>query len=92
MTLTDVFEQARGLPREERRELAKLLIDTLTEPAEAPTGHLAGTHWGRTLNQLLAETGAIEFVDPHLTDPVEWVNRQRQRCHDQLDSPEDAGQ
>jgi hypothetical protein len=28
--------------------------------------------------------GPIEFVDPHIEDPVEWVKAQRQKEQDRL--------
>ncbi len=90
MAIADVFEQAKGLSPAERRELAKLLIDTLAEPAQATVPKSSDEHWGRDLNQRLAEIGAIEFVDPDIEDPVDWVNAQRRKRQEQLNQGDRA--
>jgi len=52
-------------------------------PAEAaPPGE--EEHWGKSLVRLLDELGPLEFVDPEITDPVEWVKAQRQKEADRL--------
>lgn len=79
MTVAEVLEQARTLSRQERKELAILLIDTLDvgEPVtQAKTG--------AELVAMLEAMDPIEFVDSHIEDPVEWVNAQRDKRREQL--------
>ncbi len=65
MTVTDVLEQAKALSRQERKELMKLLVDTLDDSEDEITEHsileLAG------LGQEIWEG----------VDPQEYVNQLR---------------
>jgi hypothetical protein len=85
MSLNEILEQAKLLSVEERKELAKQLIDMM----DAPPVELndLGEHWGQSLNRLLEELGAIEMKYPEIEDPVEWVKhlRAEQRNHRLLD-------
>ncbi len=76
MTVTEILEQAKALTPEERKELAKLLIDMLDEPTVSPNTETE-EHWGKSLNQLLDEIGEIEMKYPEIEDPVEWVKHLR---------------
>ena len=65
MTVAEILEQVKALSPEERKELAKSLIDMLDVPTveavddiEARSGD---EHWGRSLNQLMDEVGPIEL-------------------------------
>jgi hypothetical protein len=72
MTVTEIFAQAKTLNPQERKELAKLLIDSLDEsPGRAKTG--------AEIVALLQTMNPIEFVDSHIEDPVEWLKHQRQK-------------
>jgi len=71
MTVAEVFDQVKALSAQERKELAKL-IDMLDigEPAvQAKTG--------AEIVAMLQTMEPIEFVDPHIEDPVEWVKHMR---------------
>lgn len=37
MSVMDILKEIRALPLEERRQLMKLMVDTLTDPDEQPT-------------------------------------------------------
>ena len=76
MTVTEVLEQARTLNRQERKELVKLLIDTLDIPLQAEATKQT-QHWGKALNRSLDEIGPIDLVYPEIADPVEWVKHLR---------------
>lgn len=83
MTVSEIFEQAKTLSQEERKELAKMLIDSLNaEPVPADEGE-PEVHWGQNLLRLLDEIGPIDLIYPEIEDPVEWVKQirrdQRQR-------------
>lgn len=67
MTIAEILDQAKTLSRQERKELAKLLIDTLytNEPALLPKT-------GGEVLALLNAMEPIEFVDATIEDPVEW--------------------
>ena len=74
MTVAEVFEQAKILSLDERRELAKLLIDSLVITQEQPD---TVEHWGQSLNQLMDELEPIEMKYSEIEDPVEWVKHLR---------------
>jgi hypothetical protein len=75
MTLTEVYEQAQQLSVDERRELVKMLVDTLDDAPDASPAQTE--HWGKRLNALLDEVGPIEMKYPEIEDSVEWVKRLR---------------
>lgn len=78
MTITDILDQAKALSPQERKELAKLLIDTLDVPSEPISPE---KHWGKNLLRLLDELGPIDLIHPEIEDPVEWVKQIRQEQH-----------
>jgi hypothetical protein len=74
MTLSDILDQAKTLSPQERKELAKLLIDTLdTDQSVSPA------KTGAEIVALLETMEPIEFVDPEIDNPVEWVKTQRRK-------------
>ncbi len=74
MTVAEILEQAKALSPRERKELAKLLIDTLESSESA-----AQAKTGAEIVAMLQEMDPIEFVDPQIEDPVEWVKAQREK-------------
>ncbi|MBZ0301592.1 MAG: hypothetical protein K8J31_17735 [Anaerolineae bacterium] len=79
MTVAEILEQAKTLSVEERKELAKQLIDTLDagEPiTQAKTG--------QEIVAVLETMQPVEFVYPDIDDPVEWLKAQRRKRVDQL--------
>lgn len=82
MSIAEIFDQAKVLSPHERKELAKLLIDSLdVEPSAANTQE---EHWGQSLVRLLNELGPIEMANPEIEDPVEWVQEQRRKEAERL--------
>lgn len=79
MTVAEIFEQAKTLSVQERKELAKLIIDTLDTSTNAPQAKT-----GAEIVAMLRQLGPIEFVDADIEDPVDWVQKQRQKRHNQL--------
>lgn len=79
MTIAEILDQAKALSLHERKELAKLLIDTLdsNEPSPLPKT-------GAEIVAMLEAMQPIEFVDATIEDPVEWVKTQRRKRADQL--------
>lgn len=77
MTITEILEQAQALSPEERKQLAKLLIDSLEVSDKPETGE-PEKHWGKNLLRLLDELGPIDLVHPEIEDPVAWVKQIRQ--------------
>jgi hypothetical protein len=77
MSVDEILEQVMALSIEERKELAKRLIDVMDAPAPVPTTE-SGEHWGKNLIRLLDEIGPIELIHPEIEDPVEWVNKIRE--------------
>jgi len=89
MPLSEILEQAKALSPRERRELAKLLIDTLHTPSP-PEAAEPEAHWGQNLLRLVDEVGPIDLIYPEIEDPVEWVKQirrdQQQRRREDRDS------
>ena len=85
MTVSDILEQAQTLSAEERKELAKRLIDMIDTPA---TAHEYPT--GAEIVDFIRTMPDIEFVDDHIEDPVEWVETQRKKRSDYIQSLMDA--
>ncbi|MEB2288120.1 MAG: hypothetical protein OZ934_08420 [Anaerolineae bacterium] len=80
MTISAILEQVKTLSPQERKELAKLLIDMMDVPQQ---GHQPKT--GADIVAMLeAMDGPIERVDSHIEDPVEWVKAQRRKRQDKL--------
>ncbi len=79
MTIAEILDQAKTLSLQERKELAKLLIDTLdtNEPALLPKT-------GAEIVAMLKAMQPIEFVDAIIEDPVEWVKTQCRKRTEQL--------
>ena len=79
MTVIDIMKQAQALSAQERKELVKMLVDSLdvSEPAQE-------IKTGAEIVTMLQAMDPIEFVDPHIEDPVEWVKAQRQKEADRL--------
>lgn len=75
-----VFDEALnlvlGLSRAERLSLLVKLAVSLEEPKAS------NPHEG--LLALLEAEGPVEFVNPEITDPVDWVNAQRQKESERL--------
>jgi len=76
MTLAEVLQQAQTLSAHERKELVKLLVDSLEFPESAVSSH---PKTGVQIAALLNQMSPIEFVDPEIDDPVEWVKAQRRK-------------
>ena len=87
MTIAEILQQAKTLNLRERKELVKLLIDTFDtdEPIDQP-------QTGAEIVAMLQAMEPIEFVDPQLEDPVEWVKAQRRKRADQLKPYRDGEQ
>lgn len=79
MTISEIFDQAKALSPEERKELAKLLIDTL-DTSESTSNAKTGAE----IVALLKTMKPIEFVDSHIEDPVDWLKAQRKKRADVL--------
>lgn len=85
MTVAEIFQQARLLSMEQRKQLAKILIDTLDgdEVNEAAT-YQSSPKTGAEIAAMLEAMEPVEFVDNDIDDPVEWVKMQRQKEADRL--------
>ncbi|MBA3531789.1 MAG: hypothetical protein H0T73_07720 [Ardenticatenales bacterium] len=79
ITVTEIFDQAKTLSAQDRKELAKLLIDSLDVPPP-----VAPPKTGAEIAAMVQSMEPIEFVDPQLDDPVEWVKAQRRKRPNQL--------
>jgi len=79
MTVAEILQQANALSVQERKELVKLLIDTL-DTSESITQPRTGAE----IVAMLETMEPIEFMDPEIEDPVEWVKAQRRKRADKL--------
>jgi hypothetical protein len=75
MTVTEIFQQAKALSTQERKELVVKLVETLGDP---PVQTVEEEHWGRKLNALLDTLDMSEWEAIEIDDPVEWVKAQRE--------------
>lgn len=80
MTIGEILEQVKALSPEERKEVAKAVIDLLDQPVQ-PSRAKTGAE---IVAMLEALDGPIELVDPDIEDPVEWVKAQRKKEADRL--------
>lgn len=80
MTLAEILEQAKALPRDERKQLADLLLDTLDDEQVVTGDALTGAE----IVSHLEKSDPVEFVDDHIEDPVEWVKAQHEKRQDKL--------
>jgi hypothetical protein len=87
MTITEILEQAKALSPQERKELAKMLIDMM-DAGESATQPKTGAE----IVAILETVDPIEFVDPHIEDPVEWVKAQRRKRQEKLKPYRDGDQ
>lgn len=76
MTINEILEQVKTLSPQERKELAKMLIDLMDAPQQVKAAE-SEEHWGKNLLQLLDEVGPIDLIYPEIEDPVEWVKQIR---------------
>ncbi|MGB1285444.1 MAG: hypothetical protein ACPG7F_02830 [Aggregatilineales bacterium] len=80
MTVQEIFQQAQALNNRQRKELAKLLIDSM-DGVQSRKGKT-----GEEIAAMLDEIDPIEMVDSHIEDPVEWVKAQRRKRDNFLDT------
>ena len=72
MTITEILEHAKSLSPAERSELVNQLMAMDAPPRTKPKT-------GAEIVAMLNKIDPIEFVDPEIEDPVEWVKAQRQK-------------
>lgn len=75
MTVTEIFQQAKALSTQERKELVVKLVETL---GDTPVQADEAEHWGRKLNALLDTLDMSEWEAIEIDDPVEWLKAQRE--------------
>jgi hypothetical protein len=76
MTVTEIFQQAKALSMQERKELVVKLVETL---GDTPAQTSSRPKTGAEIAAMLEKMAPIEFVDEDITDPVEWVKAQREK-------------
>lgn len=80
MSVTEILEQVKSLSQVERDELLAEL-QALTAETEV---RIPKSQTGAEIVAKLETMEPIEFVDPELEDPVEWVKAQRKKEADRL--------
>ncbi len=84
MTVAEILEQAQLLSPQERKELVKMLVDSLDVSKQHIQHETSNLKTGAQIAAMLEQMEPIEFVDPEITDPTEWVKAQRQKEADRL--------
>jgi hypothetical protein len=79
MSVIDILEQVKTLTHEERKQVAKAVIDLLDTPSVQAISQPT-EHWGQNLLRLLDELEPIETAHPEIEDPVEWVKTMRREA------------
>jgi len=92
MTVAELLHEAYTLNPQERKTLAKLLIDSLDVPTRPDFAEIPDEHWGKSLNQLMEEIGTIEMRYPDIEDPVVWAKYHRAEQRRQRFGQSDAGE
>ncbi len=87
MTVAEILEQAKALSLQERKDLAKALIDMLDAGAS-----ITQAKTGAEIVAMLETMEPVAFVDPDIEDPVTWVKAQRRKRAKQLEPYQDADQ
>ncbi len=75
--LEEALALALKLAPKERLQLIEQVASSVERDMEDSAEKQPEEHWGKSLKQLMDEIGPIEFVDPEIEDPVEWVKAQR---------------
>ena len=75
MTVTEIFQQAKALSTQERKELVVKLVETL---GDTPVPAVSRAKTGAEIAAMLDKMTPIEFADEDITDTVEWVKAQRE--------------
>jgi hypothetical protein len=79
--LEEALSLALSLSPVDRLKLVERVISSVEHELEVPpfSEEQSEEHWGQALNRLLDEVGPVDFVDPEVEDPVEWVKAQREK-------------
>jgi hypothetical protein len=80
VTVSEILEQIDQLTPVERSELIVKLHGHTGSPPDA----VPRSRTGAEIVALLEAMPPIDFVDPYIEDPVEWVKAQRQKESDRL--------
>jgi hypothetical protein len=80
MTVAEILEQVKALSAQEYEELlAQLPVLNKEQTVRVPKSQT-----GAEIVAMLEQMEPIEFVDPEIEDPVEWVKAQRKKQADRL--------
>lgn len=85
MTINDVWQQAQELTPEDRRKLAKRLIESL-QLAEESKPDLEQEPLGQRVIALLNDMDLTDWESMEIDDVSEWVRQIRQQQTDRLAS------
>jgi hypothetical protein len=76
MTIAEILDQAKALSPQERKELAKLLIDTLEVVSEPQANELES--WGQPLKHQPDELKLNNLPASDNENPIGWVKMKRE--------------
>ncbi|MDX2078432.1 MAG: hypothetical protein SFZ02_18510 [bacterium] len=82
--LQEALALALQLNPKERLQLVEQVVASVEHQLEADDLITPHPKTGAEIVAMLEQMDAIEFVDPEIEDPVEWVKAQRQKEADRL--------
>jgi len=82
--LQEALALALQLNPKERLQLIEQVASSVEQVLEAGDLPVSQPKTGAEIVAMLEQMDAIEFVDPEIEDPVEWVKAQRQKEADRL--------
>jgi hypothetical protein len=97
-SLEEALALALKLAPKERLQLIEQVASSVEREIEPPPSvedtdqPLTQAKTGAEIVAMLEAMEPIEFVDPHIEDPVEWVKTQRRKRADQLKPYRDGDQ
>ncbi len=82
--LQEALALALQLNPKERLQLVEQVVASVEHDLNADYPPTPQPKTGAEIVAMLEQMDPIEFVDPHIEDPVEWVKAQRQKEADRL--------
>lgn len=83
-SLQQALALALQLNPKERLQLIEQVASSVEQEFETGDLPMSQPKTGAEIVAMLEQMDAIEFVDPEIEDPVEWVKAQRQKEADRL--------
>ncbi len=92
VSLEEALELALKLAPKERLQLIERVASSIERDIDAAPSAVGQAKTGAEIVAMLEAMDPIEFVDPEIEDPVEWVKAQRRKRADRLKPYRDSDQ